>query len=85
MGTILFSYPDLPTIVGIQGALIYAACTALPPMVFVILGPKVQHKLTEVFLMTTWVRHQYGEFAGEYISFVMKIMHICKHKLTKVA
>jgi len=67
---ILFSYPELSTIVGIQGTLTYAATSALPLMAFVFLGPIIRKKLPEGFIMTTWVRHRYGEIAGAYISFL---------------
>lgn len=68
--SILFSYPELSTIVGIQGTLTYAATSALPLMAFVFLGPIIRKKLPQGFIMTTWVRHRYGEIAGAYISFL---------------
>ena len=67
---ILFSYPELSTIAGIQGTFTYAATSALPLMAFVFLGPIIRKKLPEGFIMTTWVRHRYGEIAGAYISFL---------------
>ncbi|KAF8470126.1 hypothetical protein BDZ91DRAFT_694034 [Kalaharituber pfeilii] len=68
--SILFSYPELSTYIGLQGTLTYAACSALPLMVFVVLGPIIRRKLPEGFIMTAWVRHRYGEVAGAYISFL---------------
>ncbi|KAF8430075.1 urea transporter [Tirmania nivea] len=68
--SILFSYPELSTIVGIQGTFTYAAASALPLMAFVFLGPIIRKKLPKGFIMTTWVRHRYGEIAGAYISFL---------------
>ncbi|KAF8460484.1 hypothetical protein BDZ91DRAFT_773026 [Kalaharituber pfeilii] len=53
--SILFSYP---------------ACSALPLMVFAVLGPIIRRKLPEGFIMTSWVRHRDGEFTDAYISFL---------------
>lgn len=67
---ILLSYPELSTFVGIQGTFVYAACSAVPLLAFIVLGPIIRTKCPDGFIMTTWVRERYGEIAGAYISFL---------------
>ncbi|KAG0637971.1 hypothetical protein HOY80DRAFT_969810 [Tuber brumale] len=67
---ILFSYPEIGTIAGVQGAITYAACSALPLMAFAVLAPKVRRKLPGGFILTMWVRERYGPYAALYLSFL---------------
>ena len=68
--SILFSYPEIGTIAGIQGAVTYAACSALPLMAFAFLAPKVRKKSPDGFILTMWVRERFGLFASIYLSFL---------------
>ena len=66
--SILFSYPEIGTIAGIQGSITYAACSALPLMAFAYLAPKIRRKSPDGFILTMWVRERFGVFAGLYLS-----------------
>ena len=68
--SILFSYPEIGTIAGVQGAITYAACSALPVLSFAFLVPKLRSKLPEGFILTMWVKERYGLYAGLYLSFL---------------
>lgn len=68
--SILFTYPDIGTIAGVQGVLTYAACSALPLMVFPLLTPMIRKKHPEGFLLTMWVKERFGLVAALYLSFL---------------
>lgn len=68
--SILLSYPELGTIAGVQGAMTYAATSALPLMVFPLLAPVIRRKLPEGFILTMWVRQRFGVVASLYLSFL---------------
>jgi Na+/proline symporter len=67
---ILFSYPELATIAGVQGMLIYALSSGLPMLVFGALGPIIRRKCPEGFVLTEWTRQRYGTVAMLYLSFM---------------
>jgi hypothetical protein len=67
---ILFSYPELATIAGVQGLVIYALASALPLLIFAILGPIIRRKCPEGFVLTEWTRQRYGLVAALYLSFM---------------
>lgn len=58
---ILFSYPQLGTISGIQGVVIYAFTSSLPIMTFAILGPAVRRQCPDGFVLTEWAHVRYME------------------------
>jgi hypothetical protein len=68
--SILFSYPEIGTIAGVQGAVTYSACSALPLMMFPILAPIIRKKSPDGFILTMWVRERYGIIASLYLSFL---------------
>ncbi|KAI5844702.1 hypothetical protein BZA05DRAFT_409124 [Tricharina praecox] len=68
--SILFSYPEIATIAGVQGSITYAACSALPLMIFPVLAPIIRRKLPEGFILTMWVRERFGVVASLYLSFL---------------
>lgn len=71
MGTsIFFSYPELGTIAGIQGAITYAACSALPLMIFPVLAPMLRRTVPEGFILTMWVYKRFGLVTSLYLSFL---------------
>lgn len=49
---ILFSYPQLATITGVQGVVVYAITSAAPLMVFAYLGPIIRNKCPDGFVLT---------------------------------
>ncbi|KAF4984442.1 hypothetical protein FZEAL_405 [Fusarium zealandicum] len=67
---ILFSYPELATIAGVQGMLVYALASALPMLIFGFLGPIIRRKCPEGFVLTEWTRQRYGTPAMFYLSFM---------------
>ncbi|KAL7271717.1 hypothetical protein RUND412_005508 [Rhizina undulata] len=60
--SILFAYPDIGTIAGIQGAVVYAATSALPLLAFPLLVPIL------TFILTVWVQKRYGIIASLHLS-----------------
>ncbi|KAK3935617.1 hypothetical protein QBC46DRAFT_397139 [Diplogelasinospora grovesii] len=67
---ILFSYPQLATLAGVQGVVVYALSSALPLLIFAALGPIIRRKCPQGFVLTEWVRQRYGIAAALYLSFV---------------
>ncbi|KAK4168567.1 hypothetical protein QBC43DRAFT_358356 [Cladorrhinum sp. PSN259] len=67
---ILFAYPQLATIAGVQGVVTYALSSALPLFIFAALGPIIRRKCPEGFVLTEWTRQRYGHIAALYLSFV---------------
>lgn len=64
---ILFSYPQLATIAGLQGVITYALASALPLLVFAALVPIIRSKCPEGFVLTEWTRQRYGVVAALYL------------------
>lgn len=67
---ILFSYPELATISGVQGVLVYALTSALPLLIFASLGPIIRRKCPEGFVLTEWTRQRYGIATALWLSFL---------------
>lgn len=66
----LFTYPELATLAGVQGVVTYALASALPLFVFASLGPIIRRKCPEGFVLTEWTRQRYGVVAALYLSFM---------------
>ncbi|CAD6503503.1 BgTH12-03166 [Blumeria graminis f. sp. triticale] len=67
---ILFSYPQLATIAGVQGMVTYAVTTSAPLLVFAYLGPVIRKKCPDGFVLTEWTRQRYGVTCALYLSFL---------------
>lgn len=65
---ILFAYPQLATIAGVQGVVTYAIASAAPLMIFAYLGPIIRKKCPEGFVLPEWTRQRYGVVAAIYLS-----------------
>ncbi|KAI0130096.1 hypothetical protein BJ170DRAFT_300375 [Xylariales sp. AK1849] len=65
---ILFSYPQLATLAGLQGVIVYALSSALPLLAFAALGPIIRRKCPEGFVLTEWTRQRYGIVTSLYLS-----------------
>jgi Na+/proline symporter len=65
---ILFSYPQLATITGVQGVVVYAVTSAAPLMIFAYLGPIIRKKCPEGFVLPEWTRQRYGVVTAIYLS-----------------
>ena len=65
---ILFSYPELATIAGLQGVLVYAAASAGSLLIFAALGPVVRRKCPDGFVLTEWTRQRYGTVTMLYMA-----------------
>ncbi|KAI0476105.1 hypothetical protein GGR56DRAFT_641233 [Xylariaceae sp. FL0804] len=64
---ILFSYPQLATLAGLQGVIVYAISTALPLLVFAALAPIIRRRCPEGFVLTEWTRQRYGVATAWYL------------------
>lgn len=67
---ILVTYPQISTIAGVQGLVIYALSSALPLLIFGYLGPIIRRKCPEGFILTEWTRQRYGAITALYLSFL---------------
>lgn len=67
---ILFSYPQLAAIAGVQGMIVYSLASALPLLIFAALGPMIRRKCPEGFVLTEWTRQRYGIVAALYLGFM---------------
>lgn len=65
---ILFTYPEIATIAGVQGLVIYVLASALPLLVFAALGPIIRRKCPKGFVLTEWTRQRYGAIAALFLS-----------------
>ncbi|KAF2488798.1 hypothetical protein BU16DRAFT_575819 [Lophium mytilinum] len=65
---ILFSYPEIATICGVQGLVVYALSSSLPLLVFGWLGPILRRKCPEGFVLTEWTRQRYGAVTALFLS-----------------
>ncbi|KLJ09430.1 hypothetical protein EMPG_15152 [Blastomyces silverae] len=70
---ILFTYPEIATIAGVQGLIVYGLASSLPLLVFGYLGPIIRQKCPEGFVLTEWARQRYGLVAGAYLSLLTLI------------
>ncbi|KAI1501659.1 hypothetical protein F5X99DRAFT_382078 [Biscogniauxia marginata] len=64
---ILFSYPQLATLAGLQGVIVYAISSACPLLVFAALTPIIRRKCPEGFVLTEWTRQRYGIITALYL------------------
>jgi Na+/proline symporter len=67
---ILFTYPEISTIAGIQGLVVYSLASALPLMIFAYLGPIIRKKSPDGFVLTEWTRDRYGLITALFLSFL---------------
>ncbi|PHH88396.1 hypothetical protein CDD83_7593 [Cordyceps sp. RAO-2017] len=67
---ILFSYPELATVAGVQGVIVYAFASSLPMLVFGAVGPVIRRKCPSGFVLTEWTRQRYGSVTMLYLSFL---------------
>jgi hypothetical protein len=65
---ILFSYPQISTIAGVQGLVVYTLSSSLPLLIFGLLGPVIRRKCPEGFVLTEWTRQRYGIVTALYLS-----------------
>jgi hypothetical protein len=66
---ILFTYPELSTIAGVQGLVVYAFASALPLLIFGYLAPIIRRRVPDGFVLTEWARQRYGTVTALYLSF----------------
>ncbi|KAI1981065.1 hypothetical protein LOZ53_001676 [Ophidiomyces ophidiicola] len=70
---ILFTYPEIATIAGVQGLVVYGLASSLPLLVFGFLGPIIRKKCPDGFVLTEWTRQRYGVVAAVYLSILTLI------------
>lgn len=66
---ILATYPEVATIAGVQGLVVYAVSSSLPMLMFAFLGPIIRRRCPDGFVLTEWVRERYGIVTALYLSF----------------
>ncbi|KAI5307319.1 hypothetical protein KEM56_007584 [Ascosphaera pollenicola] len=69
----LFTYPEISTVAGIQGLIVYSFASALPILCFGLIGPIIRKKCPDGFVLTEWTRQRYGIVAALYLSAVTLI------------
>ncbi|KAI5287695.1 hypothetical protein KEM54_005813 [Ascosphaera aggregata] len=69
----LFTYPEISTIAGVQGLIVYSLASSLPLLVFGLIGPVIRRKCPDGFVLTEWTRQRYGVVAAMYLSIVTLI------------
>ncbi|KAK7537269.1 urea transporter [Phyllosticta citribraziliensis] len=65
---ILFTYPEISTIAGVQGLVVYSLSSGLPLLAFGWLGPVIRRKCPDGFVLTEWTRKRYGAVTALYLS-----------------
>jgi Na+/proline symporter len=65
---ILFTYPELATIIGVQGVVTYALSSSLPLLLFGALGPILRRRCPDGFVLTEWTRERYGTLTMLFLS-----------------
>ncbi|KAB2580598.1 hypothetical protein DBV05_g1047 [Lasiodiplodia theobromae] len=70
---ILFTYPEIATIAGVHGLVVYALSSGLPLLIFGYLGPIIRRKCPEGFVLTEWTRQRYGIVAALFLSLMTLI------------
>ena len=73
---ILFTYPEIATICGVQGLVVYALSSSLPLLVFAWLGPIIRRKCPEGFVLTEWARQRYGTTTALFLSLLTLVPHV---------
>lgn len=66
---ILSTYPEVASIAGVQGLIVYGVSSSLPIMLFAFLGPIIRQRCPDGFILTEWARERYGVITGLYLSF----------------
>lgn len=64
----MFTYPEIATIAGVQGLIVYSLSSGLPLLIFGYLGPLIRKKCPEGFVLTEWTRQRYGTVAALFLS-----------------
>ncbi|KAI1245716.1 hypothetical protein MGN70_012609 [Eutypa lata] len=64
---ILFSYPQLATLAGLQGVIVYAISSSFPLLIFAALVPIIRRKCPEGFVLTEWARQRFGIVTALYL------------------
>ncbi|PHH63377.1 hypothetical protein CDD80_1232 [Ophiocordyceps camponoti-rufipedis] len=68
---ILFAYPEMATVTGLQGLIIYAVASALPLLLLgFVVGPAIRRRCPSGFVLTQWTEERYGREAMVYLSLV---------------
>ncbi|KKA27960.1 hypothetical protein TD95_001202 [Thielaviopsis punctulata] len=65
---IFFSYPEMATITGVQGMIIYALSCGPPMLVFAYFGSLIRKQCPDGFVLTEWTRERFGTLASLYLS-----------------
>ncbi|RYP33383.1 hypothetical protein DL767_004788 [Monosporascus sp. MG133] len=64
---ILFSYPQLATLAGLQGVIVYGFSSSFSLLIFAALVPIIRKKCPQGFVLTEWARQRFGAVAALYL------------------
>ncbi|ODQ67278.1 hypothetical protein NADFUDRAFT_81809 [Nadsonia fulvescens var. elongata DSM 6958] len=67
---ILTTYPQISTIAGVQGLIVYGISSAAPLMIFAFFGPAIRKACPDGFVLTEWIRQRYGLIPALYVGFL---------------
>ncbi|KAJ8517914.1 hypothetical protein ONZ45_g4941 [Pleurotus djamor] len=65
---ILFTYPEIGNIAGVQGVITYAISSSLPIMTFPFLASRIRKACPHGFVLTEYVRERFGLVAALFLS-----------------
>ncbi|KAF4564662.1 hypothetical protein EYR40_010829 [Pleurotus pulmonarius] len=84
---ILFTYPEIGNIAGVQGVLTYAIASSLPIMTFPFLASRIRKACPHGFVLTEYVRERFGVVASLFLSIfsvLTMFLYMCS-ELTSVS
>ncbi|RYP82516.1 hypothetical protein DL769_001622 [Monosporascus sp. CRB-8-3] len=64
---ILFSYPQLATLAGLQGVIVYGISSSFSLLIFAALVPIIRKKCPQGFVLTEWARQRFGAVVALYL------------------
>ncbi|RGB41237.1 hypothetical protein C1646_649619 [Rhizophagus diaphanus] len=75
--SILYSFPEVGTIAGLLGVIMYAFGSIIPLFVFAWLGPLIRKKCPEGFTLTQFVLERFGRLNQIYVSLMSIAYMFC--------
>ncbi|KAG9294088.1 hypothetical protein G9A89_015498 [Geosiphon pyriformis] len=75
--SVFFAYPELATIAGLLGVVIYALTSVIPLFLFAWLGPIMRRKCPRGFTLTQFIRERFGRVNQIYVSLMSMAYMFC--------
>jgi hypothetical protein len=73
LSSILYTYPEVAGVAGLQGVLIYALASSLPFFTFPPLAKKIRKLCPHGFVLTEFARERFGLIACLFLSMFLLI------------